>query len=205
MNCIEQIDGIARRLLAVIEKQQGVRAIQTEDFGWENYRFDSTKFRLAHVEIFNQNKFSVVHCCIFPHISDPAPIFGFDVIAGENKITGVFLDLSPTILPSEPFTAIAVEKSRDRPAWGSIFSEHWLACRPTQEEMAQIGDEAVRVLESYLPTLGGVGLISDIKPAQNRYCYNQQQNEHTRKALVALLGDSGAEKFMSEILFPMVN
>jgi phycocyanobilin:ferredoxin oxidoreductase len=204
MNCIEQIDGIARRLLAVIEKQQGVRAIQTEDFGWENYRFDSAKFRLAHVEIFNQNKFSVVHCCIFPHISDPSPIFGFDVIAGENKITGVFMDLSPTVLPSKPFTTIAVEKSRDRPDWGSIFSEHWLACRPTQAEMAQIGDEAVRVLENYLPTLGGVGLIHDIKKAQNRYCLNQQQNEHTRKALVALLGDAGADRFMSEILFPTV-
>ena len=205
MNCIEQIDGVARRLLAVIEQQQGVRAIATEDFGWENYRFSSTKFRLAHVEIFNQNKFSVVHCCIFPYVSDPAPIFGFDVIAGENKITGVFMDLSPTVLPSEPFTTIAVEKNRDRPEWGGIFSEHWLACRPTQAEMTSIGDEAVRVLETYLPTLGGVGLIHDIKKAQNRYCLNQQQNEHTRKALVALLGDAGAERFMSEILFPIVS
>lgn len=204
MNCIEQIDGIARRLLDVIQNNTNAHPIETEDFGWENYRFNSTKYRLAHVEIFNQNKFSVVHCCVFPHISDPSPIFGFDVIAGENKITGVFMDLSQTVLESKPFTDIQINRTRERPVWGSIFSEDWLACRPTQEEMTSIGNEAVRVLTEYLKTLGGVGLVSEIKPAQNRYCFNQQKNEHTRKALVALLGEDGAERFMSEILFPAV-
>jgi phycocyanobilin:ferredoxin oxidoreductase len=204
MNCIEQIDGIARRLLDVIQNTTNAHPIETEDFGWENYRFNSTKYRLAHVEIFNQNKFSVVHCCVFPHISDPSPIFGFDVIAGENKITGVFMDLSQTVLKSKPFTNIQITRTRERPVWGNIFSEDWLACRPTQDEMTLIGDEAVRVLTEYLKTLGGVGLVNEIKPAQNRYCFNQQKNEHTKKALVSLLGNDEAERFMSEILFPAV-
>lgn len=204
MNCIEQVEEIGRKLLAVIASQPGVQPIATPDYGWENHRFVSAGFRLAHVELFEQNRFSVVHCCIFPHVSDPAPIYGFDVIAGENKITGVFLDLSPTVLPSKPFTELHLGQMRDRPEWGSIFSEHWLACRPTPEEMVLIGHEAVRVLENYLPTLGGVGLMSDIVPAQNRYCLNQQKNEHTRRALINLIGEEKTQEFMTQILFPCV-
>jgi phycocyanobilin:ferredoxin oxidoreductase len=159
---------------------------------------------MAHVELFMQPKFTVVHCCVFPHISDPAPIYGFDVIAGESKITGVFLDLSPTVLPSKPFTNLQVGQSRERPAWGDIFSEHWLACRPTPQDMDLIGDEAVRVLEDYLGTLGRVDLITPIVTGQNRYCQNQQQNEHTRRALVNIIGAEKTQEFLTQVLFPCV-
>jgi len=205
MNSINSIESIARRLDTVIRNQQGVRPIPTKDYGWENHRYSSPRFRLAHVEIFKQERFAVVHCCIFPHVSDPSPIFGFDVISGESKITGVFMDLSPTVNDPQPFTDLDVGRSRDRPEWGAIFSPYWLACRPTQEEMQLIGNESVAVLERYLTTLGAVGLISEIAIAQNRYCTQQQKNEHTRKALVNLLGQSGADEFMREILFPTAN
>ena len=204
MNAIELIESIAYRLDQVVKNQYGVKSISTKDYGWDNYRYTSSKFRLAHIEIFRQAKFAVIHCCIFPHVSDPSPIFGFDVIAGENKITGMFMDLSPTALETEPFTDLVVGQSRDRPAWGNIFSPHWVACRPTLDEMATIGDEAVALLTRYLTTLGKVGLISDIAPMQNRYCLQQQKNEHTRKALINLLGEDGANEFMAEILFPTV-
>jgi len=204
MSCTQQVEAIGRRLLAVIANLPGVQPMHTEDYGWENHRFSGAQFRMAHIELFMQPKFAVVHCCVFPHISDPAPIYGFDVIAGESKITGVFMDLSPTVLPTEPFTQLQVGQNRERPAWGSIFSEHWLACRPTPEEMDLIGDEAVRVLETYLTTLGGVGLITEIVQRQNRYCLNQQQNEHTRRALVNIIGLEKTEEFMTTVLFPCV-
>jgi len=206
MNCIDLIDSIGRRLHSTILERPGLAVIPTKNYGWENHRYISVDFRLAHVEIFNQDRFSVVHCCVFPWDTDPAPIFGFDVIGGENKITGVFMDLSPTVGKGFSFTDIDVGRSRDRPEWGEIFSEHWVACRPTPNEMELIGNEAVRVLRWYLTILGKSSGDRDmIVAGQNRYCLQQQKNEHTRKALVNLLGHDGAEEFMSKVLFPTIS
>ena len=205
MNCIDKVDSIARRLNFILQCQFDVKSIPTKDYGWENHRYTSPQFRLAHVQIFKQDRFAVVHCCIFPHQTDPAPIYGFDVVTGENKITGLFMDLSPTVKPTEPFTNLDVGRIRDRPEWGDIFSPHWLACRPTTEELDLIGDEAVKVLTTYLPTLGDVGDQQSIIAGQNHYCLQQQRNEHTRRALTNILGADGANTFMSTILFPTID
>ncbi len=207
-NFIKLLDKTARRLKTRIESVPGVGIIPTEDYGWENYRWASPSFRIAHLEIFNQNKFLVVHLCIFPHGDDPRPIFGFDVIAGESKVTGVFMDLSPTVLPSKPFSNLDFIKSRDRPEWGDIFSEHWIACRPNESEMIAIADEAERVLKAYLDTLTTTmhdQRIEQIVAAQNHYCTQQRKNEHTVKAVKNLLGEERANKFITEVLFPTVD
>jgi phycocyanobilin:ferredoxin oxidoreductase len=202
MSCIELVDGVARRLHDIIKQQPNITLLETEDFGWENYRYTSPAFRLAHLEIFNQSNFLVVHCCVFPHVSDPSPIFGFDVIAGENKITGVFMDLSPVALEPQPFINISVEKARDLPEWGDIFSPYWLACRPNEQEMIMIGYKAGEILTNYLQTLGQSGNIDEIRQKQNYYCLQQQKNPHTKRALVNLVGSDRADYFMKEILFP---
>ena len=31
----------------------------------------------------------MMHVCIFPNLDNNGPIYGFDVIAGKNKMTGV--------------------------------------------------------------------------------------------------------------------
>jgi hypothetical protein len=202
MSCIELVDSIARRLHDIIQQQPNITLLETENFGWENYRYTSPTFRLAHVEIFNQQNFLVVHCCIFPHITDPSPIFGFDVIAGESKITGVFMDLSPVALEPEPFINISVAKERDRPEWGDIFSPFWLACRPSEQEMIIIGYKVGEVLNNYLKTLGQTGDQYIISEKQNHYCNQQQKNPHTMRALENLLGKDKATYFMKSILFP---
>jgi phycocyanobilin:ferredoxin oxidoreductase len=115
------------------------------------------------------------------------------------------MDLSPTAKPTLPFTNLNVSRIRDRPEWGEIFSPHWLACRPTLEEMITIGEEAASVLTNYLPTLGEIGNTSDIIAGQNNYCLQQQRNEHTRKALTNILGAKGADNYMSTILFPTID
>jgi len=204
MNCIEQITGIARRLQYIIADDLLAYSIPTDEYGWENHRYVSPKFRLGHVELFLQENFAVVHVCVFPHETDPSPIFGFDVIAGRDKITGVFLDLSPVQEPVVPFIKIAVASNRERPEWGDIFSDHWLACRPTADDMTKIGLESERLLTEYLKALGKNGNRDLIIARQNRYCTQQQKNPHTRRALVKLLGDAGAEHFMSTILFPEI-
>jgi len=204
MNCIDKVDSIARRLNFILQQQHGAYLLPTHEYGWENFQYRSPKFRLGHVQIFKQEKFAAIHCCVFPHGVDPAPIYGFDVVAGENKVTGVFMDLSPTVKETNPFTNINVGRIRDRPEWGDIFSPHWLACRPSLEELDIVGNEAVKVLIQYLPTLGDLGDQSAIIAGQNRYCLKQRQNQHTRKALTNILGANGAEEYMSTVLFPTI-
>jgi len=158
---------------------------------------------MAHVEIFNRDRFMVVHCCVFPHYSDYSPIFGFDAIAGESKITGLFWDLSPTVRETSPFYDTRGLINRERPEWGDIFSEHWIACRPSQEQLVEIGSAASKCLADYLPSLAQ--LRHDQGPiisAQDRYCLQQRKNEHTMRVIQNLLGPELAEEFVSTVLFP---
>ena len=205
MNFINYLDEVARDFCKIIAAQPNSETVPTKDYGWENHRWTSPQFCMAHVEIFNQDRFMVVHCCVFPHVTDPAPIFGFDVIAGESKVTGLFWDLSPTVLPSQPFTALPIERPRQRPEWGDIFGENWIACRPTGEEMIAIAEDAKSVLADYLSKLSPNTHQPDaIIAAQNRYCIQQRKNEHTVKAIKNLLGDEIAAEFMTTVLFPTV-
>lgn len=205
MNFITYLDEVARDFCTIIAAQPNSETVPTKDYGWENHRWTSPQFRMAHVEIFNQDRFMVVHCCVFPHVTDPSPIFGFDVIAGESKVTGLFWDLSPTVLSSQPFTTLPIERPRQRPEWGDIFGENWIACRPTGEEMTAIADDAKSVLAGYLGKLSPNTHQPDaIIAAQDRYCIQQRKNEHTVKAIKNLLGDELAMEFMTTVLFPTV-
>ena len=205
MNCITYLDDVARDFCDIIKHSPGATYVDTKDYGWENHRWTSPQFRMAHVEIFNQDRFMVVHCCVFPHVTDPAPIFGFDAIAGESKVTGLFFDLSPTVSKTAPFCNIQGLVNRDRPEWGNIFSDHWVACRPTPDQLEEIGTDAIRVLVEYLTTLRtDSGNTADIEAAQDRYCLQQRQNEHTRRALINLIGSDLTEEFMTTVLFPTI-
>lgn len=183
-----------------------LQEIETEDYGWCNMRWCSTQFRLAHIERFDQPKFSVLHMVIFPHIMDPAPIFGFDVIASDTKITGVFFDRSPTIKCWGPLTDQTWQEPRDRPDWGHIFSDHWIACRPTPAEAVDICALACELLKDYLNRLAQEysHRVSDIIQAQNAYSMNQRQNEHTTRVIKKILGTERGEQFINEILFPII-
>ena len=59
--------------------------------GWINRIWSSENYRRAHIDVVdarNTKGLWMMHCCVFPHTHNSAPIFGFDVIAGKNKITG---------------------------------------------------------------------------------------------------------------------
>ena len=205
MNCITYLDDLARRFCGIIAGQPHSVTVPTRDYGWENHRWSSPSFRMAHVEIFNQDRFMVVHCCVFPHYSDTSPIFGFDAIAGESKVTGLFWDLSPTVRPTTPFNTIQGLVNRDRPEWGDIFSEHWVACRPSPEQLVDIGSAAAAGLDQYLSHLmphDHATKQSAVLLAQDNYCMQQRKNEHTLRAIKNLLGDDLAEEFVTQVLFP---
>ena len=203
MNCITYLDELAQRFCATIAAQPGAAPVETKDYGWDNHRWTSVRFRMAHVEIFNRDRFMVVHCCVFPHYSDPSPIFGFDAIAGEHKVTGLFWDLSPTVKKTPHFNNISGLVNRERPEWGNIFSEHWVACRPTPEQLPEIGNAAADCLADYLPTLGQLRYNRQpVIIAQDNYCMQQRKNEHTLRAIKNLLGNDLAAEFVNTVLFP---
>ena len=109
------------------------------------------------------------------------------------------------MLATPTCTALPIERPRQRPEWGAIFGEHWIACRPTFEELYAIADDAKRVLAEYLSKLNrDIGKTEDIVAAQNHYCLQQRKNEQTVKAIKNLLGDELAEEFITTVLFPTV-
>lgn len=207
MNLIDLINRTADTFESILEsKSKDLQEIPTEDFGWQNRRWMSSQYRLAHVERFNQPKFSVLHTVIFPHVMDPSPIFGFDIIASDTKATGVFFDLSPTLECWGPITEIKFGTERIRPEWGDIFSEHWIACRPTVPECEQICDLACVTLVKYLKKLNKKSSpkLHDIIHAQNRYSLQQRKNTHTTTVINKLLGEQRGTHFINEILFPVI-
>lgn len=205
MTFINALQNLADEFDHRFQKVEYVAEIPTRDYGWINHRYTSPLFRLAHVEKFVQDRFAVVHVCVFPHPNDTAPIYGFDVIAGENKATGLFFDLSPTVCPAEPFTKLEIERPRERPEWGDIFSEYWIACRPTLEEFNVIAEEALVVLDRYMLTLGqNLGNVDAVIQGQNRYCQQQKRNTHTKSALVKIIGEKATDEFMNTVLFPEI-
>ena len=206
-NFVELISRTADRFEHLIESHShNLQLVPTEDFGWQNTRWYSNQFRMAHVERFTQPKFSVLHTVIFPHVTDPSPIFGFDIIASDTKATGVFFDRSPTIECWGPITTHVYDSERTRPEWGTIFSEHWVACKPTYSQAEEICELACETLINYLGKLGEntSHKVHDIIHAQNNYSLQQRKNTHTTTVIKKLLGDQKGSYFINEILFPVI-
>lgn len=206
-NFVDLINQTADKFEAIIQsRSSNLQEIPTEDFGWENTRWFSKEFRLAHVERFRQPKFSVLHTVIFPHVTDPAPIFGFDIIASDTKVTGVFFDRSPTIECWGALSDQSFGTQRERPEWGDIFSAHWIACKPNYAETQIICELACDVLNQYIKRLTTTHSVKvhDIIQAQNRYSLQQRKNTHTTTVIRKLLGEARGEYFINEILFPVI-
>ena len=114
--------------------------------GWVNRIWTSDRYRRAHVDVVDARESKglwMMHCCVFPHTHNPAPIFGFDVIAGKNKITGCFIDYSPTGDFDHPMIEYFAEevgqydwnKPRKLPEWAErIFSPHMIAAGNVSDE-----------------------------------------------------------------------
>ena len=204
-NFIEILDKIGDEFVGVFSNRKDTHFIETKDYGWFNVRYSSPNFRVAHVEKFIQEKFAAIHVCVFPNVNDPSPIFGFDIISGKSKITGLFYDLSPVGYETHPFIEFTPSKPRERPEWGDIFSNNWVACKPTVEELEVITKNAYEVLSRYLCNLPKISSdINTIIEKQNRYCKQQKLNDQTFSALKFIIGEELASEFMDEVLFPEI-
>ena len=189
--------------------------------GWINKVWASSIYRRAHIDVVDARETRglwMMHCCIFPHLHNPAPIFGFDVIAGKNKITGCFYDYSPAGDSNHPMIQWFAEetsgfewnKTRKLPDWAErIFSPYMVAAGNVSDdqELQQITGMAEMGITHYLATVGETNnKVKSTKEAQNFYAQNQKQNPHTPKVMTSLgLNEDDVRVFVQECLFPEIH
>lgn len=188
--------------------------------GWVNRVWTSDRYRRAHIDVVDARDSKglwMMHCCVFPHTHNPSPIFGFDVIAGKNKITGCFIDYSPTTDRDHPMIEYFAEevsryewiKKRELPDWAQrIFSPHMVAAGNVQDEseLKQIASLANILVNHYLETVSETNhKIADNTFEQNYYAQNQKQNPHTPRVMTSLgLDEEDVRVFIQDCLFPEI-
>ena len=190
--------------------------------GWTNRTWSNMSIRRAHVDVVDARETKglwMAHICLFPMKKNGGPIYGFDIIAGKNKITGAFHDFSPLLKKEHPLTRWFIEenkwfkpsKVRELPDWAkAIFSEGMIAAGNVREEkeLEQICTLAVSNLNAYIDKIGHFNSDSneeDVIRAQNFYCENQQKNPHTPKTMQSLgLPEEDIKLFCADNLFPTI-
>ena len=186
--------------------------------GWVNKVWASSLYRRAHIDVVDARETKglwMMHCCVFPHLDNPAPIFGFDVIAGKNKITGCFIDYSPAGDRNHPMIEYFKDetgryewnKKRKLPDWAErIFSSGMVAAGNVsdEEELKQLTSLAHILVNHYLECIDETaGQAVNTKDVQNYYAQNQKQNPHTPKVMTSLgLSEEDVKIFIQECLFP---
>ena len=208
----------SEKLLEILSKN-GTEVKENHGFDWDNYFFQSDKFRRAHLDIVDARetkRLYMMHLCVFPHINDDSPIYGFDIIAGPNKVTGAFHDFSPNSNRNHEMYQwyhdrvkdIEWSKKRKLPEWATnIFSDSMIAAGNINktDELNLISFLARSNLTYYLDNVGKFSDV-DTTESQNYYCENQRKNPHTPKVMESLGFDADTvQRFIQQCLFPPVN
>ena len=191
---------------------------------WVNRVWHNDSVRRAHIDVVDARESRglwMMHVCVFPVLDNNGPIYGFDVIAGKNKMTGAFHDFSassggedhPMIDGyKEAVAEFIPSKQRQLPEWATnIFTDKMLAAGNvrSEEEAVAIIDLALNNLRAYFDEISefdGYGNRDETIAAQNYYCHNQQQNPHTPRTMKSLgLDEADVDKFCTDMLFPKIN
>lgn len=187
--------------------------------GIDDTEFTSIKYRKAHISIVDARetkKLWLLHVTVFPHTNDSSPIFGFDIVAGPNKVSGAFHDFSVAGDSSHPMLEwfanqtimLSWNKKRELPDWAkNIFSDSMVAIGAVgPDELDNFINLGLTTLDYYLDNVGiARDNQSNYSAEQNRYCYYQKQNPHTPRVLVNLgFTEEEARRFVEDQLFPEV-
>ena len=204
-------------------EEAGLSEFNNPDGGWLNRTWSSKSVRRAHIDVVDARDTKglwMMHVTVMPDLHNDAPIFGFDVIAGKNKMTGAFLDFSASATLDHPMMQGYAEsvadfipsKKRELPEWArNIFSDSMLAAGNvnTEEEAVAIINLALDNLRSYFAEVSefdGFGDAELVKASQNYYAHNQQQNPHTPKVMKSLgLDEDAVDLFCRDMLFPKID
>lgn len=188
--------------------------------GWINRVWTSDRYRRAHIDVVDARESKglwMMHCCVFPHTHNPAPIFGYDVVAGRNKITGCFHDFSPAGDSEHPLidwfaeeaAKLSWNKTRKLPDWAErIFTGSMIAAGNVQneDELKQLTDMATYNLKVYLDSVAeSNNTANNTTDNQNYYAQNQKMNPHTPKVMASLgLNEEDVRIFIQDCLFPEI-
>lgn len=195
--------------------------VPIDRFGWSDMIWSSRTFRRAHLSIIDERVsrgMMMLHFCVFPHLHNSAPIFGLDIIAGERKITGAFLDFSPVAenhSMSTLFKSIVEmyewKRERTLPDWAkSIFSEDIVAAGNVtdEEELSRLIRLSSTCLGTYMDMVGKFNHTAaddSVVRAHNRYAVQQKQNPRLYSSMKSLgLDDTDIDQFVNSCLFPEV-
>ena len=202
--------------------EPGMSRFNNEEFGWVNRTWKNEYIRRAHVDVVDVRESKglwMMHVCLFPELTNGGPIYGFDVIAGKNKVTGAFHDFSPLLQKDHPLTNwflnetkwFKPSKERELPDWAkAIFSGGMIAAGNVTEEkeLNQICIMATDNLANYIDKIrnhAGEAAKEDVIKAQNYYCEHQQQNPHTPRVMQSLgLPEEDISLFCKDNLFPKI-
>lgn len=216
-NKIESLAGYFEQQLAAVA--DSVHSVDHEYADWHNLIYTSDRFRRAHVEVVDRREshgIYILHTTIFPHVNNPAPIFGFDAVCGKNKITGAFHDFShagecPEMADwfADRVKLMSWNKPRELPHWAQqIFSNNMVAAGNIQDhaELDSLCQLACDSLDYYLNTVHRIkcGEV-DLTANQNHYCHWQKQNPHVVRSMVAMgIPEQIIQQFVKDILFPEI-
>ena len=219
IQCKDEIIDIFNEQATEIQ-EPGLDYFNRPDSGWVNRVWSNKSVRRAHIDVVDARESKglwMMHVCCFPALNNDSPIYGFDVIAGKNKITGAFHDFSPSATLDHPmiqgyFDSVehfVPEKQRELPEWAqNIFTGKMLAAGnvKTEEEATEIiriATDNLRAWFSEVSQYDGFGDSALVAGSQNYYCHNQQQNPHTPKVMKSLgLDEADVDKFCTDMLFP---
>lgn len=189
--------------------------------GWTNRVWSNELYRRAHVDVVDattERKLWMMHVCIMPHLHNSGPIFGLDIVAGERKVTGFFLDYSLGEADNHldkyfHDSVINTEwtKQRDLPEWArNIFSENMVAAGNIQDE-TELDDLIYLAIDTLcfyvenIEKLNNSQEPADGKQKQNKYSINQKANPHTPRVMKNLgLKSEDVDIFCSDCLFPLL-
>ena len=201
-------------------QEEGLSDFNQPDNGWINRVWANDSVRRAHIDVVDARDTKglwMMHVCVFPVLNNDGPIYGFDVIAGKNKMTGAFHDFSASATIDHPMIegykeAVAdfiPSKQRELPEWArNIFTDKMLAAGnvKSEEEAVAIIELALNNLRAYFEEISdfnGFGDTQLVTAAQNYYCHNQQQNPHTPRTMKSLgLDEEQVDVFCRDMLFP---
>jgi len=186
---------------------------QKDIHDWKNIFFTSEpNFRHIHLEYYNTDKITVLHSNIFPSSTNDFPILGFDLIALNGKITGLFFDFTDIETPIKDLTDKLIlfkesikSKERKLPEWAKFFSPNFICVSPDEEEIDYLFDACRLLILNYLQEVKKINAkIQKNIEIQNQYCVGQKKNDKTFKALASEIGEDNAKDFLNNYLFPEI-
>ena len=192
-----------------------------EDIAWYNDFFINPSIRYGHLEYFRSinGKIEVLHCTFYPSYFKDLPIYGFDVIALNNIVTGIFCDFTDCLKPNPALTSALKnikekykENERKLPEWANFFSENFISISPKNLNKNELITDFVHLFKYYIEQVkwnnknGYYFSRENIEKSinmQNTYSINQRKNDKTFKSLSAYIGSDNAKNFIENVLFPI--